>query len=427
MNVSTVTPSTLIAAWTFEQNTNDVSGNGNDGQIVNGGTFLPGYIGQSIHLDNTFSQFVNAPWIPLDSRSFTFEGWIYLDSLLPLSDLDIFSQTESTNFSRRLHYVVRQNKRYMGFFSNDLMGTTSLTTSLWYHIAFVYDYSSNIKWIYLNGIQDASSTSSGSGPSLGPYLGVSGNTSIGTLTNVPSSSFWNGRLDQITLSNRVKTPCEILNDASLVAHFPFDNTFADVGPNFLTGTINTQNNAGLSWVTGRVNNALRFNASVSYFQTCGLWSLGRGVPFSIAMWINPVYPGGTLFHLSSSATGSGAWCLPMIGFSSNGSIVVQMWRGFTVPLVGPILPVGNWTHLIMTWSSANGLRLYINGGLYNSAIAPTFSASTLVMCALLGNSGLGGNCQPGPIQMGPFLGVIDEFYLYSRELNSFEVCSLAHP
>jgi len=33
--VSTVTPSTLLASWTFDLQTNDVSGNGNDGQVMN--------------------------------------------------------------------------------------------------------------------------------------------------------------------------------------------------------------------------------------------------------------------------------------------------------------------------------------------------------------------------------------------------------
>jgi hypothetical protein len=34
--VSTVTPSTLLASWTFDLQTNDVSGNGNDGQVIDG-------------------------------------------------------------------------------------------------------------------------------------------------------------------------------------------------------------------------------------------------------------------------------------------------------------------------------------------------------------------------------------------------------
>jgi hypothetical protein len=225
----------------------------------------------------------------------------------------------------------------------------------------------------------------------------------------------------------VKSPCEILNDASLIAHFTFDNNYNDVGPNSMIGTYNPQGNSGLSFISGRVNQSLNFNSWNSYFQSCGFYALGQNQSYSIAMWVQPSYQSGTLFHLSSTATGSGGWCLPMIGFSSNGSIVVQTWNGSTVSIMGPILPINTWTHIVQTYSSTNGLRLYINGGLYGSAPVNTFSSSSLTMCVLLASSGLGTNCQTGLISMGSYSGAIDEFYVYNRELNALEVCPLAHP
>lgn len=145
------------------------------------------------------------------------------------------------------------------------------------------------------------------------------------------------------------------------------------------------------------------------------------------MWINPSFQSGTLFHLSSAATGSGGWCLPMIGFNSNGSIVGQTWNRTAISVIGPIPPINTWTHIVQTWSSTNGLRLYINGGLYGSAITTFFSAGNTPMCILLSSSGLGNNCQTGQISMGSYSGAIDEFYVYNRELSAFEVCPLAHP
>jgi hypothetical protein len=95
--------------------------------------------------------------------------------------------------------------------------------------------------------------------------------------------------------------------------------------------------------------------------------------------------------------------------------------------MGPILPINTWTHIVQTYSSTNGLQLYINGGLYGSAPVNTFSSSSLTMCVLLASSGLGTNCQTGLISMGSYSGAIDEFYVYNRELNALEVCPLAHP
>lgn len=418
--MSTVTPSTLIASWTFEGNTNDVSGNGENGEIVDSAAFTTGYIGQAILLQKSSSQYVNVPYINLVTQSFTVEAWIYLYSLSPTADFGILGECEIRSTDHCLHCILRNDKMYMGFYSDDLTGTTTLTTSVWYHVAYVYDDSLNMKYVYLNGLLDASKTS------IGPFMGASGNVTIGAWGST-TEGYWDGLLDQLTITNRAKTSCEILNDASLVAHFPFDNNTSDIGPNSMSGTYNPQGNSGLSWISGRVNQALNFNSSNSYFQSCGFYALGMNQSYTIAMWVNPSFQSGTLFHISSAGTGSGGWCLPMIGFSSNGSLVVQTWIGGVVLILGPILPTNNWTHIVQTYSSTNGLRLYINGGLYNSATANTFSSSTVVMCVLLGSSGLGKNCQTVLISMGQYSGGIDEFYVYNRELSSTEICSLAHP
>ena len=277
------------------------------------------------------------------------------------------------------------------------------------------------KTVYLNGVLDGSKTTGN------PYQGQSGNITIGSTAVGTASSYWNGILDQLTISSRAKTAFEILNDASLIIHLPFDTTFNDIGPNSLSVTYNLQGNNGLSWVTGRVNQALNLNASISYVESCGILPLGLNQAYSMAMWVNPSFQGGTLLHIASASGGSGAWCLPMIGFNSNGSVVVQAWNGAVVSVVGSILPINAWTHIVKTWSPTNGLQLYINGGLFSSAVISSFSSSNLRMCVLLATSGLGTNCQTSQIVTGSYSGAIDEVYVYSRELTAAEVCPLAHP
>ena len=232
------------------------------------------------------------------------------------------------------------------------------------------------------------------------------------------------------MSNRAKTACEVLNDATLVSHFAFDGNTVDVGPNTLTSFRTGQANSGISFITGMVNQALMLSLSNSFFQACGYYSLSRANhAYSFAVWINPSAPLGTLLHLSTDQSGSGAWCLPLIGFSTNGSVVAQSWSGSSVVrLFGPQIPTSNWTHIVETWSSANGLRLYVNGDLYGSVNQTVFAASNAApMCLFLGTSGFGTNCQTSGILPGSYMGAIDEFYVYSRELVPSEVCSLAHP
>ena len=301
------------------------------------------------------------------------------------------------------------------------MGRTNLIANVWYHVAFVYDAASNIKMVYLNGLLDGISTFSTAAGSTGVYLGGNGTTNIASLDGIAAVTYWNGRIDQLKISNRAKTFCEILNDASLIAHFPFDSNFNDVGPNGMTGTIMSS----ISWTTGRVQTAISFTLSNSYFYTCQYYALGRTLPFSIALWINPSVRSGTILHLSSSPTGFSSWCLPMIGFHANESLVVQTSNGAVISLIGPILPLNVWTHLLVSWSATNGFRLYLSGQLYQSVSASTYTSSGTTMCILLGHSYFGSTCSNKDISMGAFQGSIDEFYVYNRELSSFEVCTLS--
>ena len=107
--------------------------------------------------------------------------------------------------------------------------------------------------------------------------------------------------------------------------------------------------------------------------------------------------------------------------------MAQSWLGSVVAIIGPQIPTNNWTHIVQTWSSSNGLRLYVNGGLYGSATMATYNAGAPPECISLGTSVFGTYCNTGQIVMGKYFGALDEFYVYNRELTADEVCLLAHP
>ena len=232
------------------------------------------------------------------------------------------------------------------------------------------------------------------------------------------------------ISNRAKSACEILNDATLVSRFTFDNVITDSGPNALSSSVTVQGNSGVSFVSGVVNQALMLSLNNSYFQSWNYHALGQvNRAYSFVLWINPTVSQGTILHLFADRTGAVIqWCLPMIGFSSNGEIVIQSWNGSAVSVVGPSIPIDTWTHIVHTWSSTNGLRLYVNGVLDASTVMPNFSASRLTtMSIFLGTSAYGTKCATTGIVMGSYEGAIDEFYVYNRELSGAEICPLAQP
>jgi hypothetical protein len=151
--------------------------------------------------------------------------------------------------------------------------------------------------------------------------------------------------------------------------------------------------------------------------------------FSLSIWIKPlVTNSGTIIFVSASPTGVG-WCLPMLGFTSGGAIGVAGWNGNSVSLTGPIVTANVWTYVAATYSLSNGLRIWINGTQYGSASAPfSYVAANGPVILTLGSSLSGtSSCYAGVSVMGQYLGYIDEFQFYSRELSAADISNLANP
>ncbi|CAF0992791.1 unnamed protein product [Didymodactylos carnosus] len=429
-----------IAFWLFDSTFNDVN------NIYTGfGYGSPSYsstyayLGQAIYLTGSSYVYVSTQFMNLTYQSFTIEGWIYLASVT--SERGIFGQcASSTTTNQCLDLSVKSGHLHMGFQNDDISGATLLVTSKWYHVAFVYDSSSLQQTIYLNGVLDG--TTAGSGTSSGPYLGTSGSTTIGLTV---SSNYFSGYIDHLIVTSGAKTACQILNDATLTAYYPFDSgSYYDYGINYQNGNGNQ-----LTSVTGRVNQGILFSATTSYFQTQGFTATAgyaASQPFTIALWVKPTsVVGGTLVHISTAAAGttSGTYnaCFDLLGLTSGGYLIAQIftttsccYSSSTTAITGPLLSVNVWTHIVVSYSSSNGLKLYINSTLnsFSSSSLASFPTSvyTTQPYVTIGNaspSGTAPSCITSTSSPGVFLGIIDELYIYSRELTTTEICALANP
>jgi len=219
--------------------------------MVNGATYAPtsttyfGY-GEALSLTSSSSQFfqVATPFLNLAYTSFTIEAWIYSATGFA-GDNGVFGQCQcSTCENQCLYFIVRANRLYFGFTLNDLAGSSTLTTSTWYHIAFVYDYQNQQQILYLNGIQENLKSNAQ------PYQGTNGTIQIGSTQIFLTTNYFNGYIDNVKVVTRAKSAAEINNDGSLTAYYSFDFPYPtnDNGPNGLNGTsVNT------AIVTGRVN------------------------------------------------------------------------------------------------------------------------------------------------------------------------------
>lgn len=165
--------------WSFDNNTLDSLSNFH-GTPINSPTYkspgINGY-GFALSLNRTRNQCVRVTnFRNLSFRSFTVQMWFYLTTLTN-ADHGLFEQKDSGFTNHFLHYIIRNERIYLGFYFNDISGITDTEINTWYHVTFVYDYSLLKQFIYLNGKLDRSLSPKD------PYQGQSGSIFIGARTD----------------------------------------------------------------------------------------------------------------------------------------------------------------------------------------------------------------------------------------------------
>jgi hypothetical protein len=406
------TDPSLLALWLFNGDAYDSMNNFN-GTLIGNPSFVTGYVGQAIALSN--NSYILLSYIDFYQRSFTIELWFYVTD--SISGSPLFGQCSSLTYEQCLHIGMNNDATlHMGFWNDDVNSLTTVDANQWYHIAFVYDYDHRQRLIYLNGVSIELILTSPNAPRI--YLGQSGNTSIGKI--LIFSNEYSGYMDHVSITYRVKTASEILNDATLAAYYTFDSgSTLDSGPNLLHGYAVNQ-----TFIPGRINDAIQFNSSAAYFQAFGFTALGMSnTSFSIALWAKPMSTNGTLIHLSTTSNGSGS-CMEILGFSMSGNIIGRISN---TNVNGPVLVLNVWTHITHTFSVINGIRLYINGILYaSSGGGISREGFNMPVYVTLANRLLGaGSCDSGNIINGPYAGAIDGLRIYSREISAAEACALS--
>ncbi|CAF1506487.1 unnamed protein product [Adineta steineri] len=388
-----------------------------------------GYINQALICNASSNPTLTTSYIALQSSSFTIDVWLYITTLTSsVTYYPIFGICPQFVAYQCLMCIIHQSNSafylYLGFYGNDCIGTTPLTVNTWIHAAFVFDLTALTQKVYLNGVLDSTcNVSSG-------YTGGTYNTTIGYIplfTAASGSSPFQGYMDQMTVSNRAKSSCEVLEIATLVAYFTFDNGLFlnDSGPNSLQATTNSTS----STASGRFFQAISFTGSnSSYFQMSDFTALGiSNKPFSISFWIRPISLQGVIVLISIPSTG---YCSPHFGFSTNGTVMAQIFNGTGFVAVTDAthsVATSVWSHLVQTWSSTNGIRLYINNVLVASNLisAGSYSGSGLPPYITLANSlSAPSSCFGNQVTAMPFQGDIDDFRVYSRELSTNDVCTL---
>lgn len=367
-----------VAEWKFEEGIGttayNTSGN-NNGILTNSPIWSTGKIGKSI-LFNGNNNYINIPTLPSITAPYTVEFWFYpktlgtSQTLLSLRDINAYPRFSLTASNKLLAYAGAEKYRY------GAKTFTAADLNKWWHVTFVIaDSASLTNWkVYLNGIDDSSTTGANSGTYYEP-------STSGVIGSNISGEYFSGKIDDVRIFNYARTPAQIAydyNKGAPIAWYKLDECQGSIAHNSsgigYTGSIiigggGAQNGvgncttSGTAWgvgATGKFNSSLNLDGNDDYI------SIGQTIPNiqTVALWIKPTSTTQSIIDLDngthkitiSSGTVSAS------GFSAP-SIYVDGKLNGTVPDT-------NWHHISVTtatpFSSSTLAKIGVSGSTYYS-------------------------------------------------------------
>jgi hypothetical protein len=164
---------------------------------------VEGKFGKALEFDGK-DDYVDVPkTFNLASASFSISALINITANNASSDMGVVNRGDQTaNTNIHLHCNIRAMKPLFGFYGNDLGGVTTLSTGKWYSISWVYDFSSNIRQIYVNGVLDSQDK---------PPSAYQADHSLWIGRYYDLNRVFNGLIDEVAVFNVARTEDDIKN------------------------------------------------------------------------------------------------------------------------------------------------------------------------------------------------------------------------
>jgi PKD repeat protein len=202
-------PSGLVSWWPGQSNALDIAG-GNNGTLQGGVTFTNGEVGQAFNFDGA-TGFISTSLLVNNPQSFSLSLW-FKTATTRGGVLMGFGQSKSNtaaNYDRTL-YMDNAGTVHFGVFESTeevVSSAAGYNNNLW-HQAVASLSSSNGISLYVDGVLAGSNLSANSAASYNGYW-IIGENNLGGWPFQPSSYYFNGGIDEISIFNRALSASEV--------------------------------------------------------------------------------------------------------------------------------------------------------------------------------------------------------------------------
>lgn len=451
----TITPG-LVAYYPFNGNANDSSGNGYNG-TVSGASLTTNRFGVSnsaYHFSGGAS--ISIPELFPDTvLAFTFAAWVKKDSMDYNAHEILYKGLDQGEAS--LGITKTSNGTLIGFGVNletgvygaqnwySINAPDTLKAKTYYFLVGRYVMGQKIDF-FINGTLIGSTPVPSS--TLAKWPGQS-YSAIGVQPQFPTTTYWNGVIDDIRVYNRALDSATIqslyheggwpfASSPTLELYYPFSGNAFDSSGNRFNGLVVNATLAADRF--NHPNSAYYFNGTNSFIYVGDILDSIFSAPvarFSISGWAKTVVPGsqagGGGFIMGKSGGGNaGLYEWGMAHYNDNNVYAgiyydgnVGRYTQVTSTSVGP----GSWFHFVYVYDgtlpSAERLKLYINASI------------SLTITSSVGSPGTGTMNTAQPLTIGAGLnlpdspnnyynGYIDDIRIYSGVISDSMIQALFH-
>ncbi len=417
----------MVGYWELDDGSGtsaaDASGNGNTGTLTNGPTWTTGKINGAVTFNSgaTNGQYIDAGASVDDSitNAFALSAWISPEGLSGQREI---MRNDAGNGNRGID--IRTNGAHAEVYTyngavRSVMGSITLSTSVWTHIVGTYDGTS-LK-LFVNGVQDGTLSTSGNVVLSSTSLFIGSGVYQGFLAG--SQGEFRGKIDEVRVYNRALSADEVAklynttvpgNHDGLVGYWSFNGP--DIAGTTAYDRSGSGNNgtlvSGPTKTVGKVGQALSFNGTSQSVSLGTPGALALYTDYTISAWFNAsTLPGNNGPIVSRT---DGTYTTYVVTLNSTGTVTFAWWTGSTSEAVttNTVAVANKWYHVVATVTGGKQY-IYMNGVPDNNHTYGSTAQSASGITSYVGYRGDAGGYY--------FPGVIDEPRIYSRALSDSEV------